>query len=491
MLYIRMLVTMAISLFTSRVVLQALGEEDFGVYSIVGGVVMLFSFLNTAITSATQRFLNFELGKGNLDEVNRVFSMSMTVHISISVLLILLGETVGLWFVNTQLNIPIERMTAANWVYQFSLFTYVIHILRIPYNASIIAYERMSFYAYISITEAFLKLLGVFLLLYLEWDKLILYGLIILVVTLTILFIFKVYCIKSFTTSRYDPFWNVSLYKRLLSFSGWSMFGGLANVGANYGLNVLLNIFWGVTVNAAMGIANQVSNAVYGFVSNFQTAFNPQIVKSYASNDHNYLFSLIFQASKFSYYLLFLLSLPVIINTEFILGKWLTIVPDHTAAFCKLMLVFLLIDAISAPLWMAVQATGRIRNYQLMIGSLILLNLPLAYLVLKLRFPPESVLFVRVSINLLAFFIRISYLKPRINFPVGRYIREVVLLVCLVSIMSIPLPLIVKSYLNDWAGFLVSTITALASIGASVYFVGLTKNEKKYLVSLVFRKIKL
>lgn len=490
MLYFRMLLTMAVTLYTSMVVLKTLGVDDFGIYNIVGGVVVLFSFLNNAMSTATQRFLNFEMGRGAEGDVNRMFSMSMTAHLSIALIVVLLSETIGLWFLNTQLNIPADRMNAANWVYQFTILTFCIQIIRVPYNASIIAYEKMSFYAYISIIEVVLKLLIVFLLLLFGWDKLQLYAVLTCGVTFIILILYKLYCNKAFTTCRYSFFWDKSLYKKLMSFSGWSLFGSVANVGAQQGLNILLNIFFGVAINAAMGIANQVSSAVFGFVSNFQTAFNPQIVKSYAMNDREYFMNLIFQSSKFSYYLLLLLSIPLLICTDFILQVWLTNVPEYTAPFCRLIILFLLVDAISAPLWMSVQATGDIRNYQILIGSLILLNFPLAYLVLKLGYPPESVLIVRVLINLLTYVVRIFYLRSKIDLPSGKYIREVILVVSLVTLLALPLPLLVNHYVTDWSGLIATTAVALFSTGLCIYGVGLKKNEREVLNRLVMNKIK-
>ena len=490
LLYFRMLLTMAVTLYTSMVVLKTLGVDDFGIYNIVGGVVVLFSFLNNAMSTATQRFLNFEMGRGTEGNVNRMFSMSMTAHLSIALIVVILSETIGLWFLNTQLNIPADRMNAANWVYQFTILTFCIQIIRVPYNASIIAYEKMSFYAYIGIIEVILKLLIVFLLLFFGWDKLKLYAVLTFGVTLIVLVLYKLYCNKVFTTCRYNFFWDKSLYKKLMSFSGWSLFGSVANVGAQQGLNILLNIFFGVAINAAMGIANQVSSAVFGFVSNFQTAFNPQIVKSYAMNDRVYFMKLIFQSSKFSYYLLLLLSIPLLISTDFILQVWLTNVPEYTASFCRLIILFLLVDAISAPLWMSVQATGEIRNYQILIGGLILLNFPLAYLALKLGFPPQSVLIVRLLINLLTYFVRIFYLRNKINLPSGKYIREVILVVTLVTMLALPLPLLVDHFSAGWSGLIATTIVALFSTGLCIYAVGLKKNEREVLNRLIMNKIK-
>lgn len=490
LLYFRMILIMAVTLYTSRVVLDTLGVEDFGIYNIVGGVVVLFSFLNSAMASATQRFLNYELGRGDIHEVQRVFSMSMTAHLSIAALVLLLAETIGLWFVWSYIKVPPGRETAAIWCYQFSVLTSCIQIVRIPYNACIIAYERMSFYAYISILEVVLRLLVVFPLLLDGFDRLVLYSLLMSVVALLVLYLYKTVCNRRFPVSRYRFFWDSSLYKRLMSFSGWSLFGGVANVGAQQGLGIVLNIFFGVAVNAAMGIANQVSQAVYSFVSNFQTAFNPQIIKSYAAGDRAHFEKLLFYGSKYSYFLLFLLSLPVLLNCDFLLSVWLKEVPPHAAAFSELIILFLLLDALSAPLWIAVQAMGNIRNYQLMISSIILMSLPLGYVALKLGMPPESVLVVRVVVNAGALAARIVYLYRRISFPAGRYLKEVVLSVLLVTACSVPLPLWLGSIAGSWNGLLLTGFASLLLVPAAIYVFGLRREERAYFLRLVHEKIK-
>lgn len=490
LLYFRMILIMAVTLYTSRVVLDALGVEDFGIYNIVGGVVVLFSFLNSAMASATQRFLNYELGRGDIHEVQRVFSMSMTAHLSIAALVLVLAETVGLWFVWNYIKVPPGRETAAIWCYQFSVLTSCIQIVRIPYNACIIAYERMSFYAYISILEVVLRLLVVFPLLLDGFDRLVLYSLLMSVVALLVLYLYKSVCNRRFPVSRYRFFWDSSLYKKLMSFSGWSLFGGVANVGAQQGLGIVLNVFFGVAVNAAMGIANQVSQAVYSFVSNFQTAFNPQIIKSYAAGDRAHFEKLMFYGSKYSYFLLFLLSLPVLLNCDFLLSVWLKEVPPHAAAFSELIILFLLLDALSAPLWIAVQAMGNIRNYQLLISSIILLSLPLGYVALKLGMPPESVLVVRVVVNAGALAARIVYLYRRISFPAGRYLKEVVLSVLLVTACSVPLPLWLGSIAGSWIGLLLTGFASLLLVPAAIYVFGLRREERSYFLRLVHEKIK-
>lgn len=488
-LYIRMLLTIGVTLYTSRVVLKTIGVEDFGIYNIVGGVVVLFSFLNNAMASATQRFLNFELGNGNEVEARRIFSMSMTTHIGIALLVLLASETIGLWFFYTQLNIPETKQTAACWVYQFSVLTCCVQIIRIPYNACIIAYEKMSFYAYMSIIEVLLKLLIVYLLVLSKFDKLVIYAILTCAVAIVVSYLYRLYCRQIFEICNCRFFWDKKLYKKLMTFSGWSLLGSVANVGAQQGLNILLNIFYGVTVNAAMGIANQLSSAIYSFVSNFQTAFNPQIVKSYASNEREYFMNLIFQASKYSFFLLFILSLPVIICCDFLLEVWLGVVPTYTVSFSRLILIFFLIEAISAPLWMSVQATGRIRNYQIIMCGMIMLNLPVAYLVLKTGMSPNMILVVRLIINILTYFVRIVYLKKKIHLPAVLYIRQVVIVAIKVVIVSSPLPFLISYNIKGWSGLFATATLALITTSLSIYFLGLKSSEKQFILSVLKSRI--
>jgi len=482
---------MVVSLYTSRIILNTLGVSDFGIYNIVGGVVVLFSFLNNAMSSATQRFLNFEIGKKDFEQLKKVFSASINVHISIALIVFVLSETIGLWFVNSQLNLPIERMDAVNWVYQFSIFIFMISIIQVPYNATIIAHEQMSFYAYISIVEVSLKLCVVFLLQYLSYDKLKLFSVLICIVAIIVIIIYKLYCTKKYASSRYSFFWDATLYKQLLNFSGWSLLGSFANVGKTQVINIFLNIFCGVLVNAAMGITNQVSSALNGFVTNFQLAFNPQIVKSYAANERDYLMKLIFQTSKYSYYLLLMLSLPILINTEFILKLWLSIVPQYTVVFCQLTIISLLIESISGPLWMTVQATGKIKKYQIAISSALLLNIPFSYILLKLNFVPFSVLWVNIGVGIIALITRILFLKSLINLPIKRFLKEVVLNIIAVTICTIPLPLFMKYYMHiDCLGLVLTSMISILSTGTFIYFIGLKIQEQYYIKNktLVFFK---
>ncbi len=491
MLYIRMLLIMAVTLYTSRVVLNVLGVEDFGIYNVVGGIVVMFSFLNGAMATSTQRFLSFSLGKNDQDQVARVFSMSMTTHISIALIVLLLAETLGLWIFYRYLNIPTERMGAAQWVYQLSVLTFCISIIRVPYNAGIIAYERMSFYAYISIVEVCLKLGMVILLQYFGSDKLILYALLMALTTGIVTFIYKLYCCKTFSVCRYHYFWDKHLYKELISFSGWSLFGSAANVGVQQGINILLNVFFGVVTNAALGIGNQVSSAVSQLVGNFQTAFNPALVKSYASGDYSYFVRLIFQTSRFSYFLLFIIALPLYLCMPFVLKVWLDIVPEYTVVFCRWMLVFVLIDAVSAPLWISVQAIGKIRSYQLLMSALIFLNIPLSWLLLRLGKEAEWVMQVRVGINLLTFICRIIYLQKRKVISSYLYLREVISPVVLVSVLSVPLPLWIGCNYSGLKGFLLLSGVSVILSGVAIWFLGLRKSERDFLWTSFRNKLRI
>lgn len=489
-LYMRMFVMMLTALFTSRIVLDVLGAADYGLNNVIGGVVVLFSFLNSAQLSATQRFLNFHLGRKDYKQTNVVFCMSLNTYMLLSVLVVILGETVGLWFVNTQLNIPPERMYAAQWVYQFTLVQFVISLLRVSYNASTIAYERMNFFAYVSLVEVISKLLVVYLLYITTFDKLIFYSFLYTVVSLVITIVYKLYCNRNFDTTKYKAIWDKKAFKKMFFFSGWSLFGSLANLAAQQGLTILINIFYGVTVNAAAGIANQVSNNIYGFISNFQAAFQPQIVKTYAANEVERFHKLIFQTSKFSYFMVIALVLPILFTIDGILEIWLKEVPEFTAIFCRLILIFLSIEAITAPLWMSVQATGKIRNYQILMASLVFLNFPIAYIVLKVGLPVYTVWIVRIIVNLVTMTARCIYMKKKLEFPLLPYLRNVILPIVTVTIVALPIPIILHYVVSGfWTNLLIVGFVTLIVTMIDVYFVGMNAHEKDIARNMIFKKI--
>ncbi|WP_265460749.1 MATE family efflux transporter, partial [Aeromonas salmonicida] len=377
-LYFRMLLTLSVTLYTSRVVLNNLGVEDFGIYNVVGGVVTMMAFLSGAMSSASQRFLAFELGKNNLEQLAKVFKMSLNIHWLIVLIVILVAQTLGLWFVNAQLVIPPDRLVAANWVFQCALFSFCCTVLGVPYNAAIIAHEKMSAFAYISIVDVLLKLIVVFLLAAYDGDKLQRYSLLLAVVSLLILVCYYAYARWQFTVTRFSWYWNTDLFKTLFSYTGWNLFGNVAAVATNQGINILLNLFFGATVNAARAIAFQVNSAVTGFVTSLQMSINPQIVKSYATDNHEYMLQLVFSGARYCFFLLYFLSIPFLLQAEIILKIWLGMLPEYAAGFCRLVIIDSLIISLSGTLMTAFQATGKIKTYQMVVGGVILFNLPLS-----------------------------------------------------------------------------------------------------------------
>lgn len=482
LLYVRMLFTMAVSLYTSRVVLNVLGVEDYGLYNVVGGFVAMFSFFNGAMAAATQRYLNFELGRGDASRLLQVFCTSVNIHAIISFLVLLLSETVGLWFVYTYLNIPADRFSAALWVYQASVLSSIVMVMSIPYNAAIIAHERMGAFAYISVLEVVLKLLIVYLLVVYDIDKLKLYAVLMLLVQVLICLIYCRYGNKHFTETRYRLVWNGSLFKEMTGFAGWSLFGNIAAVAFTQGLNVLLNMFFGPAINAARGIAVQVQNAIKGFCVNFQTALNPQITKSYASGDMDYMYGLVFTSSKFSYYLLLLLSMPVILETQVILQWWLGIVPEHTVAFVRLILVISMVDSLANPLIQAASATGRIRKYQSVVGTMLIMILPISYVALKLNSSPEGVFVVQFLVFCVALFVRLWMLRSLIGLSLRAYCRKAVLPMASVTVASAVVPLTVYLLMQpSLLRFLLVCAVSLVSVVVTVYCLGLASNERVFI----------
>ena len=376
MLYVRMILSMLVSLYTSRVVLNVLGIEDYGIYNVVGGTVIMFGFLNGAMSSATQRFLTYDIGQKNHIQLHKTFNAAQIIHIGIAILIVLIAETIGLWFISNKLNLPGVRLEAALWVYHCSVLSFTVTVIQAPYSALIIAREKMSVFAYLSIVDVLLKLFVVLLLSYISFDKLEFYALLIFGVSVTVAALYRIYSRIHFEETKFLIVNDKSLYKRLASYSIWNLFGALSLVAKTQGVSIMLNIFFGVVVNSALGVANQVSGTVYSFVSNFQIASNPQIIKSYATDDKEYMNHLVIRTSKFSFILLFILTLPIIIEIEYILQLWLKLVPEYTVIFTILILIEVLIHSISGSLMAAVSATGNIRFYQLIIGSFSLLILP-------------------------------------------------------------------------------------------------------------------
>lgn len=426
-LYLRMIFILCVGLYTSRVVLNTLGVSDYGIYNVVGGFVAFFSFLNGAMATATQRFITFELAQGDAERQTATFSTAAIIHVAIAFLIVIIAETVGLWFVCNKLVIPEERFVAAMWVYQFSILTMFVSIISIPYNAAIIAHEKMSAFAYISILDTVLKLAIVYLLTIVTFDRLIFYAALLLGISLLDRLIYAIYCKRHFIETRVRLIFDKRIFNAMTNIAGWSLLGNIAGVFYTQGLNVLLNIFFCPAVNAARAIAVTIQGVVTGFVSNFQMALNPQITKSYAVGDMKRMHSLIFASSKYSFFLLLLIALPIMIETRTILTLWLKIVPDHTVWFVRLILCILLIDTLSNPLMISAQAVGRVKIYQSVVGGLLLLILPIAYVALRLGGNPETVFIVHMVVAVLALICRVIIVGRMVSFPFALYACKVLL----------------------------------------------------------------
>lgn len=488
LLYFRMILLMAVSLYTSRVVLSTLGIEDYGIYNVVGGFIGMLAFLNGAMCGSTQRYITFALGKGDKQELKKIFSTTLITHAIIALLVFVLAETVGLWFVIEKLVIPPDRFIAAMIVYQCSVVSALIMIMSFPYNADIIAHERMSAFAYISIVEAFSKLAIVFILPLGGIDKLILYAILLLIVQLGIRSIYTWYCKKHFTEANFAWYFDKSLIKEILSFSGWNLWGGLAATLFGQGVNVLLNIFFGPTVNAARGIAMQVQGAVQQFSTNFQMALNPQITKNYATGDINTMHTLIFRCAKFTFMLLLCIILPISMEIDFILSIWLKDVPEYTCSFVILMLAICTIDAVSNPFMTASASTGHVRVYQFVVGLILILIVPTAYLVLKLGGAPLTVFIVHLCWGIVAFIARLFIVRPLIHMSIRKYIISVMVPCGIVLLTSLIVCYSLKIVLPETN---ISSVIKIVTSGGIViimsYLFGLTKSERFYLTQKTLR----
>lgn len=494
LLYFRMLFMMVVSLYTSRVILNALGVEDFGIYNVVGGVVAMFTVVSGSLSAAISRFITYELGKGNQSKLNKIFSASVTIQVILALIVIVLIESIGVWFLNAKMTIPDNRIVASNWVLQFSIVTFVLNLVSVPYNAAIIAHEKMVAFAYISILEVVGQLLIALLIDISPIDKLIFYALLMCVVAIIVRVAYGVYCKRNFEECTYHWHWDKDILRTMFSFAGWNFIGTTSAVLRDQGGNIIVNLFCGPAVNAAKGISVQVNSAITAFVRNFMTAMNPQITKSYASGDIDYMMKLIYQGARFSFYLLLFLSLPVIVNTHYVLLLWLKNVPEHAVLFVQLILVFAMSESISNPLMTAMFATGKIRNYQIVVGGLQMLNLPISYICLWLGAIPESVLIVAIVISQCCFVARLSMLRSMIGLSFMKYLRHVYLNVVIVSIVAAIIPFLLSKTLSEsFISFCILTMVAFVSTALTVSYVGCSKAERTFVakkIEVIKSKIK-
>lgn len=489
-LFLRTFFVMLVGLYVSRVLLQVLGVDDFGIYNVVGGIVVLFSFLNSAMAAASQRYITYTFGTGDPNETNKVFSASMTSQIAIDIVLLIVVEVFGLWFLNNKLQIPADRMTAANITFQFTVLTFCVNVVRIPYEATVIAYEKMSFYAIVSILDVLIRLLIVIILQFVNHDKLVTYGLLLFVSSIVLFTVYVYYCKRKFNTCHYYFVRDNKLYKKLFAFTGWSLFGSGANVLTQQGFVFMLNIFYGVVVNAAMGIANQVNSAMTTFINSFQMSYRPQIVKSYAQGDTLHLITLINTSSKMSFALIIMPVLILIFNMPLVLKLWLGEVPEYAVQFCQLILICTTIDSISGSYNAGIMATDKIRNYQMAISISFLLDLIISFILIKAGILPYFVLLSRIAtrgcINLL---IGLFYLRKLLIFNVKSYAKDVLSRIVLMLLIILPVLFVLYTHYNSWQMLIISSVYVLILGPVSIMVVLFNRRERLYILQLVKQKL--
>lgn len=481
---------MAINLYISRIILNLLGVDDYGIYNVVGGFVTMFTLLSGSLSNAISRFITFELGQSNFDRLKMVFSTSVNVQILISVIIGLLLEIVGIWFLNNKMQIPDGRLLAANVVLQCSVFTFIINLISIPYNSAIIAHEKMSAFAYISIADALLKLISA-LLLYLQFnDKLIAYSIFIAISATIIRFIYGFYCGRNFEECRYARLLDRSLLKEMMSLASWNMLGSGASVLNNQGVNVLINIFFGVATNAARGIAVQVNGAVMQFATSFTTALNPQITKNYAKGDFQQMKNLVYKGARFSYYLLLMAALPIIVETPFILKLWLGVVPEFTILFVRCTLVTSLISVLTTPLFTVSMATGEIKKYQTVVGILALMIFSLSYIAYNIGAGVEYTYYIAIFIEIAILFARLIIVNRQVEIGIKMFMKNVLARAMCVTVISTIIPVTLIYYVQ---ASIVNNLLIIASSIISVvlfsFLVGMNRNERNSIIQLLKNKV--
>lgn len=483
LLYFRTIFIMFISLYTSRVILNTLGVEDYGIYNVVGGFVAMFSLLSGSLSNSISRFITFELGKGNLEKLKLIFITSINIQIGISIVVFILGEFIGLWFLNYHMNIPNGRMIAANWVLHCSLLMFCINLISIPYNACIIAHEHMKAFAYVSILEASLKLFICYFIIVSPYDKLISYAVLLVIVSIIIRIVYGIYCGRHFEECRYKWTKDTLLVKEMTGFAGWSFFTNACYLFNTQGVNLLINIFFGVVLNAARGIATQVEGAIMQFVNNFTTAINPQITKNYAAGNIQEMNKLVCRGAKFSYFLLLLFALPVMLETEYILRLWLKIVPEHAVIFLRLTIIGTMFNMLGNTGYTACAATGNIRRYVLWISAIGCLVFPLTWIAYKLRMPVESTYIIFILVYICVDVVRLYIMQGLLKFPAIMFIKDVVGKIILVTTLAIILPVFVYNIMEQsFLRFALVTFICTISSCMSIYLVGLSVNEKYFVL---------
>lgn len=491
-LYVRMLVIMVVTFYTSRVILRVLGASDYGIYNVVGGVVTMMSFLNSALGSSSSRFLTYALGKGNMTDINNTFSASLNLHLGVALLVLIFGETIGLWFLYEKMIIPEERMNAAFWVFQFSIITTMINFSQVPYNATLIAHENMSIYAFVGLYEAFAKLAIAYLITISPIDNLIFYAFLLMVNTIGIQMFYRYYTAKHYDECHFRLIKDRKLYKTLLNYSGWELFGGVAVVTQGQGINILLNIFFGPVVNAARAIAVQIQSAVMMFVHNFLTAVRPQVVKSMADNETERMYSLTFYAAKFAYLLLLAIVLPLCFEINFVLHIWLgDNVPEGTSIFAVIVLITYLMETFHLASLMTYHAIGKINIGNTVGGTLMISSLPIAYVLLKIGLPAYSAFLAIFAVNFIQMLFTWWLLHHYVYFSYKTLILKVYYPTIFITLLVSIIPFFLINMLEDgWLRFLLIIILSEFSLLILSYYIGLTANERFKFRALAISKIK-
>lgn len=490
-LYIRMFLIMGVTLYTSRIVLQVMGEEDFGLYSVIGGIVMMFTFLNGALAGATSRFITYELGRKDDNKLHKVFNVSFAIHVIIALIIVILAETIGLWFLYNKMIIPAERFDAALWVYQISILSCVFSITQVPYTATIIAHERMNIYAYVGIIEVILKLAIAYLIMVSTYDKLITYAFLLFLIQVTIMLYYRMYCSRHFAECKLFFVRDKRMYKNMFVYAGSDMIGNIAVLAQGQGLNILLNMFFGPAVNAARGIAYQVQGAVTQFSGNFMTAVKPQIIKLYATGNVRDMMRLVVESSCFSYYLMLLIVVPICFEADYILTLWLGEFPDYTVVFLRLVLVLCMIQTLKTPRTTVFHATGKILLPNIIVGVILCLAFPAAYIVLKMGGTPESVFWTAIASMAMSEVASISIMKRLVECSVWDYIKNVHLRCITVTILSLIIPLLMcdKIVLHGFYRLVAMCLVTTISILATSYFIGLDKDMRKKINNIIHKKV--
>lgn len=487
-LYARTLATMAIGLYTSRAILNILGINDFGIYNVVGGVVAMFSIISSSLSQSISRYITYELGTGNIKKLKVIFSTSINIQIIISIAIIILTETIGVWFLNNKMNIDAERIYAANWVFQFSIISFIVTLISVPYNASIIAHEKMKAFAYVGILEATMKLLIVMALKISPIDRLITYSFLLFLVSLIIRIVYGQYCKKNFEECKYTFIIDKRLMTSMSKFAGWNFISSTTYILNTQGINIVSNLFFGVSINAARGITIQVESIIKNFVNNFTTAVKPQIIKSYSSNEYEYMVKLVCQGTKFSYFLMLFFALPFIFETETILKLWLHVYPNYAPAFIRLTMIMALIGLLGDLLYTSILAVGKLKKYMIAETVISCTIFIFSYILFHMGYPPTVPYIIFIVVYTILIAVRLIFLNKIIQFPIQAYMKESLFPTFKTTLLSICIPMMLKITLNQSiANSFVIITSCIVTIGISTYFLGLSRNERNVVNNKLFK----